>query len=307
MFIDHERCHVKKQFIVIPLVFLILLQAISLFRIGSLQSQITDLNNQISGVQTSQSSLANSIYTNVENLMKKQASIIDAYDFSVGDVDKADYSVPVTFFVTPKVSSADTIARLILSGEDISMERTGTTYKATGSISIFDILSATVILSDNGVDRTEKLGEFGILMDKFIPSYFLTFDGYSGYTKKKGEAAGTYERRGTITLELHNSGNSAFREAIFTTEIDGVIVSEDPLIDRQAFQVDKKFDLSAGQTLVMYIKAVDSLGLVHKKIANRISIDSEGDPDDDEYGNWYNKETILDENGNILHTSEDGY
>jgi len=54
----------KKQLITVPLAILILLQAISLFRIGSLQSEITNLNNQISGLQTIQSSLANSIYNN---------------------------------------------------------------------------------------------------------------------------------------------------------------------------------------------------------------------------------------------------
>lgn len=297
----------KKQFITVPLALLLLLQAISLFRIGSLQSQITNLNNQISGLQTSQSSLANSIYTNVEDLLKKQGSIIDSYDFSMGDVDKDGYKVPVTFSVTPKESSADTIAALILSGENIAMVRTGTTYKATGNISIFENLSAAIVLSDNGVDRTEKLGDFGMLMEKFIPSYFVTFDGTSGYSKKNGEAAGTYERRGNITLELHSSGNAAFKEAVMITEIDDVVVSEDPLADRQALQVNKKLDLSAGQTLVMYVSAVDSLGLVHKQIINEFSIDSEGNPDDDEYWNWNNKETILDEDGNILHTSEVGY
>jgi hypothetical protein len=298
----------KKPSIVIPLALLILLQTISLFRIGSMQSQITDLNNQISGVQTSQSSLANSIYTNVENLMKKQASIIDTYDFTFGDVDKTNYAVSVTFIVTPKVSSADTMAKLVLPNEIIVMERAGTTYKASGSVSIFEALSATVILSDNGVDRTEKLGDFGLLMEKFIPSYFVTFDGYSGYNKKNGEAAGTYERKGNITLDLHNSGDAFFKEASFVTEIDGVAVSEDLLADyRQAFQVDEKFDLSAGQTLVMYIRAIDSLGLVHKRITNEFSIDSEGNPYDEENWNWNNKETILDEHGKILHTSTDGY
>ncbi|MBP1920205.1 hypothetical protein [Youngiibacter multivorans] len=297
----------KKPSIVIPLALLILLQAISLFRIGSLQSQITDLNNQISGVQTSQSSLANSIYTNVENLMKKQASIIDTYDFTFGDVDKTNYAVPVTFIVTPKVSSADTMAKLVLPNETVTMERTGTTYKATSTVSIFEALSATVILSDNGVDKTEKLGEFGLLMEKFIPSYFVTFDGYSGYNKKNGEAAGTYERKGNITLDLHNSGDALFKKASLITEIDGVAVSEHPLADRQVFKVDEKFDLSAGQTIVMYVRAIDSLGLVHKRITNEFSIDSEGNPYDEENWNWNNKETILDENGKILHTSTDGH
>lgn len=297
----------KKQFIAVPLALLLLLQAISLFSIGSLKSRITNLNDQISGLQTSQSSLANSIYTNVESLLKKQGSIIDSYDFSIGDVDKDGYKVPVTFSVTPKVSSADTTAALILSGESIAMVRTGTTYEATGNISIFESLSAAIVLSDGGVDRTEKLGDFGMLKDKFIPSYFLSFDGTSGYSKKNGEAAGTYERRGNITLELHSSGNAEFKEAVMITEIDGVVVSEDPLPYRQAFQVNKKFDISAGQTLVMYIRAVDHLGLVHKKIANKFSLDSEGNPDDDEYWNWDNVETILDEDGNILHTSYDGY
>lgn len=297
----------KKQLITVPLAILILLQAISLFRIGSLKSEITNLNNQISGLQTSQSSLANSIYTNVENLLKKQGSIIDSYDFSVGDIDKERYEVPVTFSITPKESSAASSAKLILSGESISMERIGTTYKATGKISIFDGLTATIILSENGTDRTEKLGDFGMLMEKFIPSYFVSFDGTSGYSKKNGEAAGTYERRGNITLEFHNSGNAYFKEAVLVTEIDGIIVDEVPLADRQALQVNRKFELSAGQTLVMYVRAVDSIGLVHKRTTNQFSVDSEGNPDDAEYWNWDNKETILDEKGNILHTSENGY
>lgn len=297
----------KKQFITVPLALLLLLQVISLFRIGSLQSQITNLNNQISGLQTSQSSLANSIYTNVDSLLKKQGSIIDSYDFSVGDVDKDGYKVPVTFSVTPKESSTDTSAALIMSGESITMVRTGTTYKATGNISIFESLSAAIVLSDNGVDRTEKLGDFGMLMEKFIPSYFITFDGTSGYSKKNGEAAGTYERRGNITLEFHNPGNAAFKEAALITEIDGVVAAEEPMADRQAFQVNEKFELSAGQTLVMYVKAVDTLGLVHNKIVSKFVLDSEGNPDDEEYREWDNVETILDEDGNILHTSETGY
>jgi len=239
--------------------------------------------------------------------LKKQGSIIDSYDFSVGDVDKDGYKVPVTFSVTPKESSTDTTAVLILSGEDIAMERIGTTYKATGNISIFDGLSATIILSENGTDRTEKLGDFGMLMEKFIPSYFVTFDGQSSYIKKNGEAAGTYERRGNITLEFHNAGNAYFKEAALVTEIDGIIADESAIADRQVLQVNKKFELSAGQTLVMYVRAVDSLGLVHKKVTTGFTLDAEGNPDDDEYWLWDNKETILDGDGNILHTSYDGY
>lgn len=297
----------KKNSIVIPVILLLILQAISLFRISRLESQISELTGQVAGIANNSSSLAGNIYSNVESLLKRQASIIDSYDFTFGEVDKNSFEVPVTFTVTPKVSSQNTVAKLVLSGEDFIMERSGTTYSATGSISIFDELKASVIFSESGADSTEKLGEFGMLMEKFIPSFSVRFDGSSGYRKNNDEASGTYERKGTIALELYNFGSAAIIEAALIAEVDGVVVSEDDFSDSKALQVDRKYELKAGQTLVMYVKAVDSLGLTHIIRTNEISIGADGNQSGEEIWDWDNNKTLLDKDGKVVFTYDDRY
>ncbi|MDD5703775.1 MAG: hypothetical protein PHU23_17205, partial [Dehalococcoidales bacterium] len=284
-----------KKFIIPALVaVLIILQFVSLARIGSLQDELMNTRNELRNFMSQQSghmsSQINSIYSGIDDMLKKQASIISSYDCEFGVVDTANLTLPVTFQIVPREIKEDTSVALYVSGESFAMSRSGTSFTATVPASIFSTLEARVAIEDGGVTRTEDLPVQDDLRYRALPIVDARFENIDGsYSKNPDGQSGEYTISGRIGMDVKPAMNgNTIEQARVVIDRDGTIVYDKTLAsglwnttgdnpDLHADQpvrigggtafldIAEKFTISTGQSLTFTVSAVESLGLTHQE------------------------------------------
>lgn len=288
----------KKHAVQILIAFLVILQIISLVRIGNLQDELSYIRNQISNSESQQLSQINNIYANVDSMLKRQASIIDSFEYSLGMPDNNTLSVPVTFNITPKEIKADTGATLFVSGESITMKKNGTDFTATLPVGIFDDFEAKVVLADGGIQKTEKLDVSGNLREQLLPTINVRYEGKCTYSKNQGE----FHSKGNLSLDVKPAANNnRIETARLVIEVDGKTVSEKRIekIGGSMIPFDEKIAVSAGQKLTVAVIATDSLGLIHKTIGVQCELDDNADLIRE--SEWLGETIITDKDGTLLY------
>lgn len=297
----------KKNTATILISILIVLQILSLSRIGSMQNDLRNVKNQLDNLASYQSNQISNIYTNIDSMLKRQSSILDSYDYSFGTIDSDKLTVPVTFNITAKEVKSDTQAMLYVSGESIEMRKNGTTFAATIPADIFDALEAKVVLADGGIQRTEKLEVWENLREKVLPTVYIRFEGEnsSGYSKNPGENTGEYQSKLSLRLDVKPVQNNTIEKARLVIEIDGKVISEKPFNSGGLLNnIDEKITLSAGKTLTMSVLATDSLGLVHKTVINKFMLDENADQINGDDWMWMDTVIIIGKDGKVLYAPQ---
>jgi len=295
----------KKYIMHILIAILLILQFISINRIKNLQNDLRNANIQLSNAISQQSSQIDGIYNNIDSMLKRQSSIIDSYEYSFGEVDRDNLTIPVTFNIVPKEIKEDTVATLHISDKSAVMSRNGPTFTATLPVYIFDQLNAMVVLADSGVEKTEKLEMWENLREKVLPVVNVMFKDSGGahYSKIAGKLSGEFKKKGRISLEVKSVPNNNIEKARLIIDIDGKVVSEKPINTGGIWcDIDEKIVLSTGQELIMAVEATDSFGLIHKSIIYKFSLDEQANPIHGDEWAWLNNDIIImDKNGKVLY------
>lgn len=296
----------KRNIVPIIISILVLLQAVTLVRIGELQTDLQSTREQLANLTSSQSSQINSIYANIDSMLKRQSSILDSYDYSLGAVAQNNLTIPVTFNISPKETKADTLATLYISGQSAGMDRSGTSFSATLPVNIFDTIDAKVVIADGGTERTEKLEAWEDLRTRVLPNVSARFERESGTIYRKTAAvSGEYRSKGNLSMEVTPVQNNTIEKARFVVDVDGRIVSEKPLNSGGLWtEIDEKITLSAGQTLTLSALATDSFGLIHKVILDRFTLDEHAEPVRGDEWMWMGEVIIMDDEGKILYAPQ---
>ena len=78
-----------------------------------------------------------------------------------------------------------------------------------------------------------------------------------------------------------------------------MILSENPIDSQGQFQaIEETFAVSADQTLTLSVRAIDSYGLIHQVVLERIKLNSNMEPIYDE---WPHMEIIMKESGEVVY------
>lgn len=293
----------KKNIVPILLAILIVLQLISLSRIEQLKNELNNTKNQLSNLSSSISGQINSLTANIHQALSKQSSMVDHFEYTFGDFDKGQLTLPVTFKVVPKEVTPEAAMTLELSGKRIAMERSGTTFTATLTVGIFKIFEAGVVLSDQGMEKSEKLEVADNLRFRLLPTLFAHFEGNSmmNYTKSSGALSGTYHRSGQIALDVKPVENNTIEKARLVLEVDGKMVKELPMNSGGLpSDFDLSVPLSADQRLVLSVEATDGFGLIHQSIVEKLSLDGQAEPIRGEDWMWMGEAIIKHPDGTIL-------
>lgn len=97
------------------------------------------------------------IYFNVDEMLKKKASLIESATTKIGMLNVDEFTVPVTFVLTPKEVSEHTAVSLDFDGELFPMEKNGTTFVATVSRNVFGDALPKIVIDKNGVKKTMQV------------------------------------------------------------------------------------------------------------------------------------------------------
>lgn len=264
----------KKKTSNILIAVLIILQIYSLAKIHSLQNRIESTNNKMSSIENQLGSQIASIYQNVDQKLKEQASLIYASSIRVGQLDVDALTVPVTFTVEPKSVTETMAVFLDFEGDIVRLKKEDLKYFVTKDFKISDSIFSRAIIEDNGVKSVEESRGLSVsnVKEQIFPYVFARFNGESGYGSNE------YRTKGQLSIDYKPSqSNNYFVEIKYVAKVDGEVIKETDLISENrnaiieplSLDLDDKYSLNKGQTFTSYITAVDNLGFIHEYLIMR--------------------------------------
>lgn len=222
----------------------------------------------------------NNIYANVDEKLKKQASILDSYDVTFGDeLNTENLTVPVNISVTPKENNENLTAELLINNERQTMIKNGTTFTTQVDAYVFDPFKIMVVLNNNGNEKIETIDEYNDLQYKYMLDLYAQFLGNTKYSSGMYQYDGdiiidfsgpTYDNPERISILKYVSGELIDEQEL---DINGNKSKSDP---HRMHSVKGEVELSANEKIEVYVNVQDKYGLNYKYIVLADKIDSNG-------------------------------
>lgn len=266
----------KKNYLYIIIAALILFNIYTLNKVSNIDRNIQQIFNQ----QNNLSNEINNIYSNVDEKLKKQASMFDSYDVTFGDELNADnLTVPVKISVTPKENSENLTAELLINNERHSMIKNKTTFNTQVNAYVFDPFKIMIVLNDNGTEKIETIDEYNDLQYKYLLDLYGHFAGNTKYS------SGKYQYDGDIIIDFSGPTYENPKKISILKYVNGDLIDEQELDingnkskfdSHRMHSVKDEVELSANDKIEIYISVQDKYGLNYKYIVLADKIDSDG-------------------------------
>lgn len=277
----------KKHIKTIALVLALILAAGSLLLNYHLANQIDSLkatlNNSVNLMQNG----INSIYDNVEQKLKEEASLLASSSYEYGAVDVANGTVAIDFFVLPKEYTKQTTAEIICGGVSYPLEFRNGSYKGSVTVSLYEDYyeSMDIVLTDGESIRTETPSEWsfspvGLLGEACVNENNVSTYGTYDKEEYKATISGVLEIQyyckkdiGSIKeLWLVHEVNGEEKERtqipLNTTPPEHInVMTEYADSDGEYtnsvfyYEINKEFETPYNSTQAVYVEAVDTNGL----------------------------------------------
>ena len=246
----------------------------SIVMIYDLTEKVENLQMSFSNQLSSINSSINSIYSNVDEALKKQTSIVSSVEEYKGNLNEADLTVPVSIKIVPKVVSEDTKLSVEIGDKIYPLSKSnGTEYSATINVPLFNMEEAVLLIESKGETKTELLENVYItdMWYSYLPMInHADFSGSSGYTN------GSYTLNGTIHINCDESAKMdkrGFEKISLEASVNGKKVWEQDGTD--AFNkndgeipLTKGFEMKQTDKLTVDVIAVDGAGIIHRYTAH---------------------------------------
>ena len=300
---------IKERDLYIIILAMVVMLGFCFVKINSLSDEMDDLKRDyVSEVDMLQDQI-NSVYRNVDEELKKQASLLTESTFSLGELDIKTQKVPVTIQIVPKEISEDMQIKVELDGEQADFVKNGNFYEATIPVGLFLIEEPypMVSITTAGVTKTEKLEEMwlGELWGKWFPSLWAE-DTTGGSSFKDGKLV--FDTQTLIEWDYSNNAPEIiFENFAIVTEINGKEVKRVDVTDKVknaegfaegivALEFTDTYEAVVGDAVSVYVVAEDSFGYIHKALAHFWK-KSGGATAETVYGG----ESIYDKQGNLIY------
>ena len=279
-----------------------------LYQIAVLKDDIDNLkyrNSTLSAqVQTLRDEI-HSVYDNVDDKLKKQASLVAGVDFQIGDISDDMKSVELALKVVPKLVSDDMEVAVSVDGKTVPLTRNGSEFTGSVAVGLFVDYNQWPLLSIKSADgtKTEYLDSVDVsyLFARHLPSLYADMSASS--TLKNGKLQ---VDAGFSIESKPASNNSPITFVSFTLieEINGEEVSRSDITEEVRKSGNsyntryvKSFEMSQEDELKIYVIAEDNLGYIHKTLAHFWIQSEDGAVAEAVFGG----EWIYDKDGNLLY------
>ncbi len=267
------------------IIALLIINMFCLLQINNLKSSMDNYYQQIvSGINRNNNEISN-IYSNINSILEKQGSLLDSYEIEFGDsLDKDSLKVSVKFTVVPKEYSEGLTVNIQLNDESFILNKKGTSFEATVDIDIFKTFQPKVVISQNGIQRTESIDEYYDLYNKFLLQLEGHYNGSIQYSNGKHIYKG-----GNIELRITNTNDTMPEKVSIVYDINGSTLREDE-VDISEFSNEShatnfittdiidEVELSANEVLTVYANIQDKYGINYKYVVLRNEVDKNGEP-----------------------------
>lgn len=270
----------KKHILLYALIIVLAVMLIVAFaKIEELNDEIFHLTNTYNNRINSMNYEIAAIYDNVEEQLKKQASLFSSVEFSYGDFDPENATAEVNITVVPKALTEDTHISVSLGDHTSNLSREENCFSTTISVGLFethDVYPLATVTS-GGESKTELLDSVYItyLWSEFLPTVNASIEASEKLSN------GQVKIDGTLFVNCDQKYDGVWLEKVsLVTEINGNEIAREDVTDRIKFDAQSKiadssleapfsktYPYTEGEMLSVYIVAEDSAGFVHKTLA----------------------------------------
>ncbi len=313
----------KKENIFLIVAGIMAVAIIILFvRLNGLSNEIKMLKTDSMNMQNRLDQKISSIYNNVDEKMRQQASLFSAKSFTYGELNVDEKKANVHISLTPKTVNKKTRVEVVCGNEKLFLER-GENNEFSGIMPVSIFLSDSTELVANIIEGSEtKIEQLGAdvsrLYERYIPKLSGGFSGSSSYTYK-GDKDGVLNISGKVNLkvDMPKSNNiCSFKSITLETYINGKKTESEDItekIDKKFFEsmnsdteIDfvKNYNLKQFDVLEIFAVAEDSMGFVHKVLVKNWQRNEKGIEAEEaaalRSGAAYGREVIYNSEGKML-------
>jgi len=260
--------------IIIPVMAALIIFAVA--AIANLDNEIDWLNNRINNLTSELNLVRNdmaSIYSNVEEQLQKQASLLTSAELSLGVLDSEKHNADVEIKVVPKTFTENMEVSVKIGDTVTILNRNGAEFSANIPLYIFAEYTEFPMLyiESNGNVQTEVLENIDVteLYAKYLPTLYAQIPSNADLTRGKLNI-NSYLNVSAKPTEY--SGNITFLKYEIITEVNGKEISREDItseMDGNSYRDSfyKSVDAKNGDNVAIYAVAEDSLGFTHRKLA----------------------------------------
>lgn len=269
----------KKQNLQTTIIFILVVALVVAYaKINSLESDIKMLKRDLANNVSSLEDRVNSIYGNVDEFLKQEASLLAGVEYEYGELDPETKKVDIQLNLIPKQISEEMVVKISFDDTTVELTRNGNAFEGTIPVGLFveDEHPLMTIVTPEG-EQTQYLED--VFITHMFPQYIPTFYHCDISGEMTFHSTGQYVINGTLNINCspyEETPNVHFERYALITELNGKEIGrEDITQDVLGFETypsgvyfrdgyQKTYDVKQGDELIIYLEAEDSLGYIHR-------------------------------------------
>ena len=269
----------KTQLLTILVIALGIALCFAFVKINDLELRIRNLQGYMNSSVSMLENSVNSIYANVDQQLKEEASLLSGVEAEYGEINLQDHTVDVTMKLVPKLISEDMKISVSINGRSVDLTKSGSAFTGMIPVDIYNVdeLLLMSIETEAGT-QTQYLSEIQVayLWETRIPSLY--------YCDLSGDAvfgAGKYIFTGMLDINcspVEQTPNVCFEKFVLVTELNGKEINREDIsqdvLNYQTYPHGVYFrdgytmecEAVEGDELSVYLEVTDSLGYLHRML-----------------------------------------
>lgn len=268
----------KKSIPSIVIFLLVIVLAVCFVKIRSLEREVNLLRGDLSSDISMLRDDMNSIYNNVDEMLREQASLLSSMDAAYGEVDLENHTVGMTVKFVPKRISENMKLRVSINGRSADLTKTGNEFTGEIRVDLFSDEELLLTMETDDGTQTQYVSEIQTqhLWVGRIPSlYYCDISGDGRFGQ------GKYTLDASIDINCsppEETPGIRFEKFVLVTELNGREINRedisDDVLNDQAYphgvyfreEYHMECEAEEGDELVIRLEATDTLGYVHKMV-----------------------------------------
>ena len=283
---------------------LCIMLVVSLVRIHNLKEDLEQETRYLQSRIDSLEGRINSIYSEVDEMLEKEASLLTFSDWTINSLDVEQMTANVEATVIPKEYEEGVTEAVLQAGnQEYAMTMEDGSFRTEVEVPIFENSTIDkVVFQDGSQVRTEYL-DWGI-----HPRYGMLPDVYASpigsWTYGYGDDQNTMTCNAEVRIHIESKGDNTEIKAVHMVEIENGTVQKRTAVpadenDEYVFECKETYKAPFGTRFEIAAEVTDQYGLVYRCIVHRWESDRNGKLVDD--NDWPGRSAaIYSQDGKLL-------
>lgn len=294
----------------VAIVILAGLLLVSIFQIRELNERIDEIYSKISNIEINTRNQIDSIYSNVDERLKEEASLFSFFTYENGKFDSTNNTAELKITLIPKELFDDMEIFTVVDGKKVAFERDGNTFVGTLTLNAFRYYEEHPVVNVKTAQGT-KTELLEIYMENLYVNYLSRIESHSSTISNFSikDAPSNHKEltlSGSVYAGISSNAdkiaNEDFKSLYLVTTVNGEEVDRyDASAKLKSDDYDIWIDYSKtltvknGDEVEIFVEGEDIYGYIHKSIAESFVV-----TDDGSEGGFSSEEMIFDKQGKLL-------